>query len=87
MSWQDKLLQEEAESNSSDFRGSEESILGTTGAEFCSHSELTQAGNTGLSVGMNLTNYKKPVLFLLLVVVFRGHKGKRNVGLGFVRVF
>lgn len=30
---------------------------------------------------------KKPVVFLLLRVVFRGHKGKRHVCLGFVWVF
>lgn len=34
MSRQDKELQEEAERNSSDFRGSEESTLETIGAEF-----------------------------------------------------
>lgn len=40
MSHQDNELQEGAESNSSDFRGSEESTLGTTGAEFCSIQSL-----------------------------------------------
>lgn len=44
-------------------RGSEESILGTTGAEFCFHSELTQAGNTDLSVGMNLTEITRNLFY------------------------
>lgn len=63
MSHQDKELQEGVESNSSDFRGSEESTLGTIGAEFCCHSELSQAGNTGLSAGMKLTGLTRNLFY------------------------
>lgn len=79
MSRQDKEQQEGAESNSSDFRGSEESVLGTTGAEFRSHSELTQAGNTGLSAGMKLTELTRNLLYFYYCLWFLGGTKERGM--------
>lgn len=87
MSCQDKELQEGAESNSADFRASGESIFGTTGAEFCCHSDLTQAKTTGLSAGTKLTELTRNLIYFYYWWWFWGHRGKRIVCLGFVWVF